>query len=178
MSIPAKHKKGAPKEVSFAIVVVSDSRYEESKSGKRTSDKSTPAMVQLLTEAGHRIESVEYVPDSKEHILKIVDKLLNAPVSVIITTGGTGLSPRDITVESIEPLLKKKIPGFGELLRQISFKEIGAATMLTRAVAGIVDETVVFCLPGSPNATRIALTQLIIPEVSHIIKHLKERQTS
>lgn len=176
MSIPAKHKKGVPKDISFAVIVVSDSRYEELKSGKESSDKSTPIMVQLLMEAGYKVESTECVPDSKEHILRIVEKLLSIPVSAIITTGGTGLSPRDVTVESIGPLLEKKIPGFGELLRQISFKEIGAASMLTRAIAGIIDETVLFCLPGSPDATRLALEQLIIPEIGHIMRHLKEKR--
>ncbi|MFX1486651.1 MAG: molybdenum cofactor biosynthesis protein B [Promethearchaeota archaeon] len=176
MSIPAKHKKGAPKNIPFAVVVVSDSRYEELKSGKESSDRSTPIMVQLLTDAGHKVESIECVPDSKAHILRVVEELLGIPVPAIITTGGTGLSPRDVTVESIEPLLEKKIPGFGELLRQISFKEIGAATILTRAIAGIIKETVIFCLPGSPDAARLALEQLIIPEIGHIMKHLKEKR--
>jgi molybdenum cofactor biosynthesis protein B len=105
-----------------------------------------------------------------------VTNALNDPnVDVIITYGGTGISKSDVTIETLNPMFEKNIPGFGELLRKISFDEIGSASILTRATAGVVKGKVVFCLPGSKQAVETAMKYLILPESAHIIKHIREK---
>jgi molybdenum cofactor biosynthesis protein B len=95
-------------------------------------------------------------------------------VDVVITTGGTGLAPRDVTIEAVQKLLIKEIPGFGELFRFVSYEKIGSSAMLTRASSGIIDNTVIFCLPGSPNAVKLAMEALILPELQHVLLHVSE----
>jgi len=96
--------------------------------------------------------------------------LASKSVDALIITGGTGLSPSDITIETITPLMTREIPGFGELFRKVSFDKIGSAAMLSRAVAGLVKNKVVFCLPGSPDAVQTAMEQLILPELGHVLR--------
>jgi molybdenum cofactor biosynthesis protein B len=95
-------------------------------------------------------------------------------VDVVITTGGTGLAPRDVTIEAVQPLFQKELPGFGELFRLISYEQIGSSAMLTRASSGLIDNTAIFCLPGSPNAVKLAIEALILPELQHVLLHLSE----
>jgi len=103
------------------------------------------------------------------------DKILDVSGDNIIKMiGGTGITPTDITIETIKPFLEKILPGFGEIFRQISFKEIGSVAILSRAIAGLVKDKVVYCIPGSPNAVRISVERLILPETAHIVKHLRE----
>lgn len=162
-----QHKRNAAGigPLSFAVVTVTDSRTEaEDESGKLIQDR--------MQEAGHQFVSYRLVKNELEVIRQHVLELVDRKVCCIVTTGGTGLSPRDVTVEAVTPLLDKSLGGFGELFRYLSFLEIGAAALMSRATAGSVRGTMVFCLPGSTGAVRLALERLILPELAHVIREL------
>lgn len=173
--VPEEHKKKAPKKINVALIIVSTSRFHEIESGKKSSDKTISIVRQLL----ENIDSISLVfttiiADSKEQIEKTLFQLLKDPtIDAIIFSGGTGLSIKDITYETLEPRLEKKFDGFGELFRSLSYNEIGASAMLSRATAGILrcekKNKAIFLLPGSPNAVKLALKQIIIPELGHIL---------
>ncbi len=112
------------------------------------------------------------VSDDKCSLTSTVNEAADSDVDIIITTGGTGLSKADVTIESITPLFEKKIPGFGELFRYKCIEQIGSSVILTRADAGTFKGKAIFCLPGSPSAVELALGEIIIPETGHIIKHV------
>ncbi len=114
----------------------------------------------------------ELVPDEMEMIRDALKKCLYSDADIIISTGGTGLSPTDVTIESVMPFFEKEMPAFGELFRQKSIEQVGTAVLLTRAIAGVARQKAIFCLPGSPNAVKLAL-ELVLPEMGHIIKHIK-----
>ena len=143
------------------MVTVSDTRTEtDDASGRRIGD--------LLRQAGHRVPLYRIVPDEPEQIAAL---LRSAPpdVEVIICNGGTGVARRDTTYEAISRLLEKEISGFGELFRMLSYEQIGAAAMLSRATAGVAGERVIFSLPGSTKAVELAMTKLILPEIGHLV---------
>ena len=170
------HKEKAPKQFGFAVVICSTSRYYDSEAGKHVTDESGDLIVNLLETSGHSVVSRDLIPDDKTFIEASVKRALQfKKVDAIITSGGTGITPSDVTIETVEPLLKKKLPGFGEIFRAISYDEIGSAAVMTRALAGVVQGKAVFCIPGSPNAVRLCLEKLILPEVGHIILHARER---
>jgi len=169
-----KHKEGAPKKLNYSILLVSDTRFLEIQENKESTDKSIPMIKKILEQNDQNLVSSKIVPDDKEKIESALKKFLNDKNEVIITTGGTGIAERDITIEVIRPLFEKTLEGFGELFRYLSYKEIGSAAMLSRATAGIINKKIIFCLPGSPNAVKLALKSLIIPESGHIIKMLKK----
>jgi molybdenum cofactor biosynthesis protein B len=124
----------------------------------------------LLESDGHSVVRYQIVRDEIWQVRKVVvDWLTDGEVDAIITTGSTGASPRDVAVEAIEPLLDKRLEGFGELFRRLSYDEIGSAAMMSRAFAGVANGKVVFCLPGSPNACQLALQKLILPELRHLV---------
>ena len=129
---------------------------------------------ELVTGNGHEVIYYTIVPDEEDKIHECVTKALNTDAEFIITSGGTGLTKNDITIEVVSKLLKKEISGFGELFRLISYDEVGTAAVLSRAIAGVIAQKVIFCLPGSPNAVRLALTSIIMPEIAHIMKHVQE----
>lgn len=170
-----EHKDKAPKEINLALIIVSTSRFLEMKKGKKTSDKTIPKVKRLLNDnLSISLTFTKTIPDSEEHINKILTELMkDDKIDSIIFSGGTGLSPKDITYETIEPRLEKKFDGFGELFRHLSYNEIGTSAMLSRATAGILKvkkhNKVIFLLPGSPNAVRLALQHIIIPELGHIL---------
>ncbi|MEM2924840.1 MAG: MogA/MoaB family molybdenum cofactor biosynthesis protein [Methanocellales archaeon] len=171
-----EHKKEAGK-CKFAILTISTSRYEKYGSLKNPDlceDLSGKIIKELLTAHGHEYIDYSLVPDDMERIRESILNLISSEANAIICTGGTGLAPRDVTIESIKPLLEKEIPGFGELFRFKSLNQIGSAAMLTRAIAGVLKNKVVFCLPGSPDAVSLAITELILPEIGHILKHLRD----
>jgi molybdenum cofactor biosynthesis protein B len=112
------------------------------------------------------------VRDEPEQIRAAVEQGLAGGARAVLVTGGTGITRRDQTVEAVRPLLEKEIPGFGELFRMLSFQEIGSAAWLSRALAGTVRGALVFVLPGSPNAVRLALDRLILPELGHAVREL------
>ena len=160
------HKASAPSRVRCFVLTISDTRTE-------ATDTGGGAIVDLLTEAGHDVVGRQIVPDEQDRVRAIVEGQLDrSDVAVVITTGGTGISARDGTFETIDALLEKKLDGFGELFRMLSFEEIGAAAMLSRACAGTARGTVVLSLPGSENAVRLAMTRLILPELGHLVREV------
>jgi len=170
------HKKQAPKHLRFAIVTVSTSRYEQSKAGKHTTDESGDLIAEAIRKRGYVVDSRQLVSDNKVMIKRVLKELLQAPtVNAIVFTGGTGVNPADVTIETVEPHIEKKLPGFGEIFRRLSFDEIGSAAVMTRAMAGVSKGKAVFCLPGSPQAVKMCLERLILPETAHIILHARGR---
>lgn len=158
------HRSQAGRPVlGFALLTVSDSRNERT-------DKGGELLAALVAEAGHRLASRALVPDEVEAIRGEVRAALAMPdVDVVLVTGGTGLAPRDVTIEAVTPLFEREIPGFGELFRMLSFAEIGAAAMLSRASAGLNSGRAIFLLPGSPAALELALSRLVLPEIAHLL---------
>lgn len=149
--------------VGCAIITASDTRTEET-------DTSGTLIRQLLTDAGHRVVRYAVVRDEPMVIGSLLDELItDAACSVILISGGTGVASRDRTYEAVAARLDRRIDGFGELFRYLSFAEIGAGAMLSRAVAGIARGKPIFSMPGSTDAVRLAMTQLIVPELSHLV---------
>jgi molybdopterin adenylyltransferase len=162
------HKATAPTRVGCAVVTVSDTRTEET-------DTSGRAIGELLAAAGHRVVAHTIVKDEPAEVIRAVSAHLDhADAQVIITTGGTGLTSRDSTYEAIVELLEKRLDGFGELFRMLSFEEIGPAAMMSRAVAGTARGKVIVSLPGSEAAVRLALTRLLIPELGHLVQQARK----
>jgi molybdenum cofactor biosynthesis protein B len=169
------HKASAPSSLGLFILTCSTSRFTQREAGENPEDSSGDIIEQLATSAGHRIEGRTLVTDSKGMISKAARRAFSSKkVDVLIVTGGTGVSARDVTIESISPLITKEIPGFGELFRKVSFDKIGSAAILSRAVAGLVKDKAVFCLPGSPDAVETAMKELILPELGHIVGIARE----
>jgi molybdenum cofactor biosynthesis protein B len=160
-----EHRGTAVDAVRCAVVTVSDTRTA-------STDTSGRAIVELLERAGHTVESTSIVRDEPEQVRTIVGAHIGR-VDAVITTGGTGISSRDTTCDALEALLQRRLDGFGELFRALSYDEIGSAAMLTRATAGVAHGTAVFILPGSENAVRLAMTRLIVPELGHIVRELR-----
>jgi len=170
------HKKKAPKKLGFAVVICSTSRYYDSEAGKHVVDESGDLIVGMLKAQGHSVVSRELIPDDKTFIEASVKRALQSKkIDVAITCGGTGINPSDVTIETLEPLLDKHLPGFGEIFRTLSYSEIGSAAFMTRTVAGVAQGKAVFCVPGSPQAVKLCLEKLILPEVGHIILHARGR---
>jgi len=168
-----EHKKKTLNKLNFAIFICSTSRYNQNKD--KILDVSGDNIIKMIREAGHNIKIKKIIADDKNMIIKALKEILYLPdIHAAIFSGGTGITPTDITIETIKPFLEKILPGFGEIFRQISFKEIGSAAILSRAIAGLVKDKVVYCIPGSPNAVRISVERLILPETAHIVKHLRE----
>ena len=158
-----QHRRTAPAVLGFAVLTVSDSR-----SGR--DDSSGDAIRDLISGAGHRLVESTLVRDDVAAIRDAVRGLLaGAGVDVLVTTGGTGFSPRDVTLDAVGPLLDQRIDGFGELFRMLSYSQVGAAAMLSRAAAGLVGTRAVFLLPGSPKAVKLAMEALILPEAAHLL---------
>jgi molybdenum cofactor biosynthesis protein B len=172
-----KHKTEAPRKLNFAVIVSSSSRYQKLKERKPFTDPSGDLIVELLQNAGHSVVSREILPDDRVLIGKYVGNAIGSEkVDAIIVCGGTGVSITDVTIETVRPLLIKTLPGFGELFRKLSYDEIGSAAIMTRALAGVTDQgKAVFCIPGSPQAVKLVMTKLILPETGHILKHAREK---
>ncbi|MEM2955305.1 MAG: MogA/MoaB family molybdenum cofactor biosynthesis protein [Nitrososphaerales archaeon] len=164
-----EHKKLAPKSINVSVITVSSSRYEKASQGIAVEDESGLKAVEMVKESGHKIVSRKLINDDEEMIkLEVLRSLYDEDADAVILTGGTGLAKRDVTYESIKPLLDKEIVGFGELFRTLSYQKIGSPAYLSRALAGTLNGKLIFCLPGSPNAVELALS-LILPELSHMI---------
>lgn len=162
-----EHKAHAPTSVSCFVLTVSDTRTEANDTGGQ-------AIRQLLEEAGHAVTGHTIVRDDPAAVtIAVAGSLADARIQVIITTGGTGITSRDGTFEAIDRLLEKRLTGFGELFRMLSYDQIGAAAMMSRAIAGRVKGKAVFVLPGSPDAVRLAMTKLILPELGHVVQQLR-----
>lgn len=164
------HKHSAPKHVRFALITVSTSRYYAKERGEDIQDVSYQVARSLIEEKGYSISFYRIIPDNQREILNIMDEVLGrGDVDVVVTMGGTGPAPSDITIQTLRPLFEKELEGFGELFRILSYQEIGSAAFLSNATAGIIDRKVIFCLPGSPGAARLAFEKLILPEAGHIL---------
>jgi len=173
--VPQLHKHMSPKSVRISIVTCSTSKFAQMSAGEKADDKSGHIIERLALQAGHRVNGRYLISDSKSMIQKHVRRALSsAEIDALIITGGTGLSPRDLTIESVSPFLQKNIPGFGELFRKISFDKIGSPAILSRALAGSSNGKLIFCLPGSPDAVKTAMIQLILPEIGHMLKVSRE----
>ena len=169
------HKESVQKTFKYAILTISTSRYEKygnTDRPERAEDASGKLIWGMVQAQGSRIVNYELIPDDMEMIRDAFKKCLYTEADVIISSGGTGLSPTDVTIEAVAPYIEKEMPGFGELFRLKSIDQIGNAMMLSRAIAGVARGKVLFCLPGSPNAVKLAL-ELMMPEIGHIIKHVK-----
>jgi molybdenum cofactor biosynthesis protein B len=148
--------------VAYGVLTVSDSRSE-------ATDESGRLVQRLLAEAGHRLQDYELVRNDPQQIQAAVHRFLLGTAQCLIVTGGTGVGRRDVTVETVTPLLEKVLPGFGELFRWLGFGEIGSAAMLSRAVCGISRGKLICCLPGAEAAVRLGLSKLLLPELSHML---------
>jgi molybdenum cofactor biosynthesis protein B len=156
------HRRDAPAEVPTAIVTVSDSRTLETDSGG--------ALVEtMLGAAGQPVSGRRIVPDEPEAIRAALDQAIaDSESRAVIFTGGTGIAPRDVTPDTVEPELDRIVPGFGEIFRRLSYDDIGSAALLSRALAGLKEGKVIFVIPGSRGAVRLAMEKLILPELGHL----------
>lgn len=162
------HKQETPDDIKVAVVSVSTTR-------KLSEDTSGTWIKKQIKKEGHEVVIHQMVTDEvmaiQELVHHITDKI---DPDVIIMTGGTGISPRDVTIEAIRPLFEKELTAFGPLFAHLSFEEIDSAAIMSRATAGIIKQTVVFCMPGSIKACKLACNNLIFPELGHLLKHIKE----
>ncbi|MGB3789118.1 MAG: molybdenum cofactor biosynthesis protein B [Phormidesmis sp.] len=166
--MPTPHADNpVPLSVQCAIVTVSDTRDE-------TTDKSGQLMRSQLAKAGHIISHYQIVKDEPEQIATLVIQLASQrDVQAVLLNGGTGIATRDTTFDAIAPLLEKELPGFGEIFRHLSYAEIGSRAIASRAIAGILQQTLIFSLPGSTKAVKLALEKLILPELQHLTSLLQ-----
>jgi len=163
------HHGGEATELGVAVLTVSSTR-------SLTEDPSGDAIASICEEAGHVVVTRELVSDDYDRVKQGVDAVTTrGDVDVVVTTGGTGVTPDDVTIEATEPLFEKELPGFGELFRRRSEEEIGTRVVATRATAGIAGGVPVFCLPGSEDAVRLGTGEIIVPEVGHLV-HLVGRE--
>ena len=163
-----QHREASPTTVRCAVITVSDTRTLETDRGGQT-------IIRLLTEAGHPIVAREIIPDEPDTMTTLVKQIVvSKQTEVILMTGGTGISPRDQTFETIDSLCDRVLPGYGELLRWLSYQEIGASAMLSRALAGVIGDVVVLTMPGSPNAVKLAMQKLILPELGHLVQQVRK----
>ena len=163
----AAHRAAAPKTTRCAVVTVSDTRTE-------ATDRGGGAIVELLARHGHQVAGKTIVPDDPGRVRGALQAGIDAPdIDAVIATGGTGITRRDGTYEVVAALLEKRIDGFGELFRALSYDEIGPAAMMSRACAGLAGDTIVISLPGSENAVRLAMTKLILPELGHMVREAR-----
>ncbi|MEH7439780.1 molybdenum cofactor biosynthesis protein B [Neobacillus drentensis] len=164
-----EHKREAPKSINCKIITVSDTRNKDT-------DKSGKLMIELLEQSGHQITDYVIV---KDEAIPIQDEILKGcnreDIDAILINGGTGIAKRDVTIETVKSLLDKEIVGFGELFRMLSYQEdIGSAAILSRAIAGVVNNKAVFSTPGSTGAVKLAMNKLILPELGHVVREIKK----
>lgn len=163
-----EHRAQAPDSVRCFVLTVSDTRTE-------SDDRGGALIREILTANGHEIVGYRIVRDEKveiEQAVRDASEGIRDPEAIVVT-GGSGIGPRDVTPDALKPLLTKEMPGFGEVFRVLSFHEVGAATMLSRAFAGVMGRTLLFVLPGSTNAVRLAMEKLIAPELGHLVREIR-----
>lgn len=165
----SKHvEEGQSQRARAAIITLSDTRSAET-------DKTGLALRRALESAGHEIASYEVIKDEPKTLRDAMDRLLNdESIDAIFTNGGTGISNRDQTIDVIETLIDKPLPGFGELFRMLGWEQIGSGAMLSRAVGGIARGKIVFAMPGSTKAAELAMSKLILPELGHLLHELRK----
>ncbi len=168
VSSPDEHRQAGAQQfpsIECAVITVSDTRTE-------LDDKSGALIQSMLQEAGHEIVGYRLVKNDAQQITQALTHMLAGRARFVMLTGGTGPGTRDITVETVQSLLEKELTGFGELFRILSYEEIGAATILSRATAGRIGNKFVVCCPGSSGAVRLALSAILIPELAHILREM------
>ena len=159
-----EHRHLSPKNIGCAVVTISDSRSEEE-------DESGKLIQGRLRDHGHIVADYRLLKNDAAAIRATITELVGRDdVQAIITTGGTGISQRDVTVDTVEPMLEKKLDGFGELFRQLTHQEIGTGSILSRATGGVIGGTVVLSIPGSAGAVRLAIDKVILPELGHLVR--------
>ncbi|MCE5213529.1 MAG: MogA/MoaB family molybdenum cofactor biosynthesis protein [Methanobacterium sp.] len=166
-----EHKRKSPLKVKIGVITLSDSRYND-KSTTNAPDISGKIIMESVKD--HELVHYNIIPDDSKHLLNAVNDLIqDKKAEVIITTGGTGIGERDITIETLKPLYEKELDGFGEIFRYETYKELGTGAILSRATAGVYKKAILISMPGSPNAVKLGL-KIILPELGHLVKHLKE----
>ena len=163
-----KHREASPERIRVAVLTISDTRTPETDTGGNI-------IVDSMRMAGHEVARREIVEDDAPRIREVLEGFVaDVGVDAIVTTGGTGISARDTTYEVVSRMIDKKLDGFGEIFRMLSYEEVGAAAILSRAVAGAVGSKFVACLPGSTNAVRLAMEKLLVPEIPHVVFELRK----
>jgi molybdenum cofactor biosynthesis protein B len=163
-----EHKAHAPKSLVLAILTVSSTR-------SLADDKSGQWMKKRAEKKKHEVVFHEVIPDNKDVIADTIHAVIQAhSPHAILVTGGTGISPADATIEAVRPMFTKELTAFGPLFSQLSYEEIDSAALLSRATAGLIGQTLVFCMPGSLKACKLACKELIFPELGHLVKHMQE----
>jgi molybdopterin adenylyltransferase len=166
--IVEQHREQGPQSLQVAVLTISDTRTLET-------DTSGALIVELLEASGHFVASRLIVPDEPKLIRPLIESIRDrGEVHALLMTGGTGISPRDQTFEAVSAFLTKPLPGFGELFRMLSYAEIGPAAMMSRAVGGLAGELVILVMPGSSSAVRLAMTRIILPELSHLVQQARK----
>jgi len=159
-----QHKSQSPRNVAYAVLIISDTRTE-------ADDETGKLLKERLGESGHHLVAYAIVKNEAGAVKdKLRELLPRNELQVIITSGGTGVSSRDVTVEALSPILEKTLPGFGELFRYLTYQELGTASIMTRAIAGVAVGKVIICLPGSLAAVKLALEKMILPEIGHMVR--------
>lgn len=163
MSTQEHKQKAAGACANCAVLTISDTR-------DKTTDKGGRLIIDLLESAGHTVQDYVIVKDEPAQVEDQLRRWLDEPaIHAVCCTGGTGIARRDTTVEVVERLLTRKLDGFGELFRMLSWEQVGSAAMLSRAIAGLAHETLIFAMPGSTAAVELAMTRLIVPELAHLV---------
>jgi molybdopterin adenylyltransferase len=163
-----EHRSQSPVSLNLAVLTVSDSRTLET-------DTSGALIVALAEEAGHQVVARAIVADESERMRPLILQYATTPdLHAILVTGGTGISPRDQTFETVSTLLSKPLPGYGELFRMLSYAEIGPACMLSRAVGGLIGAVAILVMPGSRAAVQLAMTRIILPELPHLVREARK----
>ncbi len=164
----AEHRAGAPQSLHLAVLTISDTRTRET-------DTSGALIVALAEAAGHQVAAREIVPDEPERITALLQQYgRRDDLHAVLITGGTGISPRDQTYETVSALLTRPLPGYGELFRMLSYAEIGPACMLSRAVGGLMGPLAVLVMPGSRAAVELAMNKIILPELPHLVREARK----
>jgi len=159
-----EHKHQSPKNINCSVMIVSDSRTEQN-------DESGKHIMQVLKKQGHEVMSYVLLKNDADAINKRLNELMDEEkLQVVIISGGTGISHRDVTVETVSPLFEKEIDGFGELFRYLTYQQIHTGSIMSRATAGVARSKVIICLPGSLGAVSLAMEKIILPEIGHIVR--------
>ena len=165
--VPDQHRSEAPSSIGCVVITVSDTRTLQTDSGGQ-------AVVDLLEGGGHEVVDRQIIPDEPDQMRRLLSEYRERDdVDVVLMTGGTGLGSRDQTFETVSQMISKPLPGYGELFRMLSFEEIGAAAMLSRATGGLLGRTVLLTMPGSRAAVRLAMERLILPELGHLVREAR-----
>lgn len=164
-----QHKGAAPARLRFAVITISDTR-------DAASDRGGPYLVERVEAAGHSVAQRAIVKDEREQIeAALRAAVADTGVDLVLTTGGTGIAPRDVTYDTLKGLFDSEIPGFGELFRMLSYQQIGAAALLSRAIGGVLEGKVVLAMPGSPKALALAMDEIVLREAAHLVQQTRAR---